>query len=372
VLRDFYERESTYQRRRDPDRAPTRDVDLSVPSQWKQHLAKDEYYSTFLEHFEREMDTHGYEKVVHDTLFSGTEVAEDMFQRLYAGFMHPLIHVGYGLEFKQPAIVAEGLAMTAMSRTWMGEVLVKVEQEAESVKFDETKTLISLLEEMRKNEKLFYEGPGWEDRSQIEDIVVRTTGEVSQNLKQFRVPVEHLSRKAAESINITGLFTAATQRPDKEIKMDFFYMHSHNSSMFLPTFLSQPWISDASKVRLLEWKVRFDLALYASRRPVPLRIEEVQNYACKEKDASNPWLSILDRALRIKDDGHSAKFIRACAHGAKFCRPWEDRPEFVMKSDMWMKMALMCVDSIGERDATEGGNWRFDENFRDCEPRKKL
>jgi hypothetical protein len=167
-------------------------------------------------------------------------------------------------------------------------------------------------------------------------------------------------------------------------------MHAHNSNIFLPTFLSQPWISDATKVRILEWKGRLDLVLYASRRPVPLRIEEVQNYVCKEKDASNPWLSIIDRALRVKDDGHTIKFIRACIHGAKFCRPWQDRPEFVMKDDMWMKMALMCkyhiarsstrysaddsttgVDSVGEGGATEK-IWRYDENFRDCAPRNKV
>jgi hypothetical protein len=204
LMRDAYERESGHQRGKDVNETSTRDVDLSDPSQWRQHLGKDEYYSAFLEHFRREIDTHGYEKVVHDTLFSGTELAEDMFRRLHYGFLHAIIHVGYGLEFKQPAIIAEGLAMTALSKTLFGDVLMKAEQEAESVKVDETKTLISLLDDMRKNENLFYEGPGWGDFRQIENITVRTANDVMQNLKQFKVPVEHLWQKAAECYNFGG------------------------------------------------------------------------------------------------------------------------------------------------------------------------
>jgi hypothetical protein len=122
------------------------------------------------------------------------------------------------------------------------------------------------------------------------------------------------------------------------------YMHAHNASIFLPTFLHQDWLSDANKARLLEWKGRHDLALYASRRAPALRIDDVKNYVPKEKPATNPWLNILDRTLKVEDDGHTAKFMRACVHGEKACAAYQEHEDhgFLVRGDMWIKIAQMC------------------------------
>jgi hypothetical protein len=121
-------------------------------------------------------------------------------------------------------------------------------------------------------------------------------------------------------------------------------MHAHNASIFLPTYLRQDWISHANKARLLEWKGRHDLALYASRRAPALRIDDVRNYVPKEKPATNPWLNILDRTLKVEDDGHTAKFVRACINGEKVCAAYQEHEDrgFVVRGDMWIKIAQMC------------------------------
>ena len=75
-------------------------------------------------------------------------------------------------------------------------------------------------------------------------------------------------------------------------------MHAHNSSIFLKTFLAQPWISDENKARLLEWKGRHDLALYASRRAPDLRVDDIRNYVSKARTDTNPWLDVIDRAMK--------------------------------------------------------------------------
>ena len=49
--------------------------------------------------------------------------------------------------------------------------------------------------------------------------------------------------------------------------------------------MKQGWLSDANKVRLLEWKVRMDLAMYASRKCPDIHLDEIRN--CTYPDASN-------------------------------------------------------------------------------------
>lgn len=36
------------------------------------------------------------------------------------GLLHPIIHLGFGIEFNQPALVAEGLAQACLHANWLG------------------------------------------------------------------------------------------------------------------------------------------------------------------------------------------------------------------------------------------------------------
>lgn len=129
LIHSSYLRETSYQRDISAASAP-KATDLSDTSQWSKYLGNEKHYISFLEYFRDEIEKRGYEDVINTTLFSGTELADDMLVRLFAGFLHPFIHVGYGLEFQQPAIVAEGLAMAAISENWLSGVLMKGEEAA--------------------------------------------------------------------------------------------------------------------------------------------------------------------------------------------------------------------------------------------------
>lgn len=65
-------------------------------------------------------------------------------------------------------------------------------------------------------------------------------------------------------INVNGYFSGAAQNPAKEHSIDFFFIHGLNCSIFFLSFLSQKWLSMENKVRLLEWKGRFDIVAYAA------------------------------------------------------------------------------------------------------------
>ncbi|KAM6521731.1 hypothetical protein FALCPG4_011437 [Fusarium falciforme] len=78
------------------------------------YLGNEEHYPDFLAYFQQRIDAQGYEFVVQEHLLKGDAHADDLLTRLHAGVVHPLIQLMYGLEWKQPAIVAEALAQTCV------------------------------------------------------------------------------------------------------------------------------------------------------------------------------------------------------------------------------------------------------------------
>lgn len=151
-------------------------------------------------------------------------------------------------------------------------------------------------------------------------------------------------------------------------------MHCVNSSIFFPAFFSsRSPLSPESKVRLLEWKGRIDLALYASRRAPPLLISEVVNYRPRKPSG---WQEIFERVKGMgNDDGHTSKMLRTVAAAEEVCRKWEARPgegEFVggcdmrMQGTMWLQIGHMVIDSVegwggGEDEPRWGRSVGFDE-----------
>lgn len=151
------------------------------------------------------MDKKGWQAVLNEHLFSGDEHAEDLLVRTYAGFLHPLIHLGFGVEFEQPAIIAEALAQAAAHNAWIGKLLLGAEKAAaESKEQRNEKTIVELLQEIRGNEKL-KNAALWSDGNKIRDgIMARAPQEILDIAKQFRVKEEDLERRTAEMIDAAG------------------------------------------------------------------------------------------------------------------------------------------------------------------------
>jgi hypothetical protein len=58
---------------------------MKEPEGFKRFLGKRQYTHDYLEFFTREIESKGVESVVQEYLFSGTEISEDMFVRLFMG-----------------------------------------------------------------------------------------------------------------------------------------------------------------------------------------------------------------------------------------------------------------------------------------------
>ncbi|KAF1998184.1 hypothetical protein P154DRAFT_547018 [Amniculicola lignicola CBS 123094] len=355
-LKKAYDNNASYQR---PPVAlePSIVDDMHIPEQYNKYLGKEKYYHDFLVFFQSEIAKNGWENVLNEYVFKGDDRADDMLVRMFAGFLHPIIHLGFGVEFQQPAIIAEALAQAAVHGDWIGPLFFESEKEAKRNNLDRRpeKSVIQLLNEIRENENL-KKAPQWEDGNKIRDgIMKRARDEMLEVGSQYLVLEENLEEKTAEMINAAAFYTGAAQHPPKQVKFDFFYMHSVNCSIFFTTFLAAPWLSTSNKIRLLEWKVRSDLTMYASRGSPPLYLSEILNY---QSTQNSSWPELFKRIRMFEDDGHASKLVRALANGEKVCAKFEPREtdwslesereegKWLVKGDVWRVLGNMVVDSV--------------------------
>lgn len=196
------------------------------PHHFQEYLNREEHYHNYLEFFRDEISRVGYEAVVLKYLLSGSDQADDLLTRcfggisashlplsyglaytLLVGFLHPLIHLGFALEFKQPAIVAEALAQAALHRDYLAPFFFGAEKQAKQTSQDassKTKTLYDLLDEIRANEKLATSAH-WDDDNKIRDgVLVRAPQEMIDIASQWTVRSGDLEIRNAEMVNAVG------------------------------------------------------------------------------------------------------------------------------------------------------------------------
>ncbi|KAK8076000.1 Oxidoreductase AflY [Apiospora phragmitis] len=330
---------------------------LSNPDVFYGALGKITQYHTFLEFFKREVAARGWRAVIQAYVFARTPVADAILARMYEGAYHPIIHLGLGVEFEQPSIVAEALAQAAAhDDSHIRTLFASAEAEAGIA---QAQALIELVHEVRRSDAI-RTAPRWSDfGNKMRDGVVGRAGEEMSTLAaQFRIRTNgsaeegerELERRTAEMVNVAAFFAGAAQREGRRRKIDFFYMHAVTSSIFFMVLIRQDWIALADRARLVEWKARLDLAWYAVAGSAPLDEAAVSDYVGGPGSSDGMGWPELFRAVNQEhDDGHAAKFIRALKNGEDVCRKYEEDGEwaayFLMKGDMWLRLARMCQDT---------------------------
>ena len=367
-LQRAYDINEGYQRPRKSLLRPVTE-DMYDVKTYNSHLGDEKYYHEFLCFFQAEVALSSWQDVLNKYLFAGDQRADDLLARLFGGFLHPIIHLGFGVEFQQPAIIAEGLAQAAVHGNYMRKLFVPAEKAAERRAGEQSSTIVDLLDSIHENKELC-EAPQWSDGNKLrEGLLGRAADQMVECASRFHVNPDELQRKTAEMANAVAYYTAGAQRTDKIIKFDFYFMHGVNCSIFFSAFLKQDWLTEGDKVRLLEWKVRSDLAMYASRKSPDVRLDIIRAYTPKQPSG---WDGIEDRVCQFEDDGHASKLVRALAHGQRICEPYNEREEFRIKSDDWLQMGHMAIDSVEDPSQHWVRSAGFDEAWQGIPARSQL
>ncbi|KAK1237657.1 hypothetical protein MKX07_006785 [Trichoderma sp. CBMAI-0711] len=341
------------------------DVVKELKSGWAEgspYLGKGEHYPDFLKFFQDEIEEKGWEAVIQEYVFKGDERSEAIYGRLFAGFLHPLIQLMYGLEWQQPAIIAEGLAQAAVHENRVGGFLTKVEQAAASSSSSSTSSqqpssslnktpLPEIFETIRQHGEKLATSARFGDSNKIYDgVFVRAPDEALELLRQVTVKEDELEEKLAEMAHTCAYVAAAAAfHPPHAPKFDFFLIHHLNSIPFFVTLLSLPWLSPSQKARTLEWKIRLDIVQYVARGCPPLRLDAVKSFTPKDAVSQSSVTKpedLLPRFHKIMDDGHTIKVVRALFIARELSGRFKDRPWIrFADEETWLNVHRLLLES---------------------------
>ncbi|KAK4119023.1 hypothetical protein N657DRAFT_675207 [Parathielavia appendiculata] len=328
---------------------------LHDPDTFRQHIGNLHHYTNYLIFFKEEIAAKGWQAVLQEYVFSGTPNAETIFAQLYEGAYHPIIHLGFGVEFELPAIIAEGLAQAAVHDSANLEAFFQQSEKlAAEASSNNTapKPLLSLYREVRATDKIRTAARVEEGPVRVRDGVLGRAGaEIAALTAQWRVAAQHteaaLERATAEMINLAAFSAGGAQRAGRARRIDFFHMHNVNASIFFTTFNRLPWLSLADKVRLVERKARVDLVWYAASAAAELSLDWVEGYVPTHSKGLD-WQGLYKVVNKAHDDGHVAKFVRAIRNGQESSRKYETgegSENFPVKGESWFKLAQLSYDS---------------------------
>jgi hypothetical protein len=121
--------------------------------------------------------------------------------------LHPIIHLGFAIEFNQPAIAAEALAQTAVHDDWTGpRYLWPAEKVAGGFGKRGEKTMLQLLEEARANKKVA-SSAHWDDGNKLRDgVLKRAPEEMIGIASQYTVSEDQIQEKFVEMVNTSGQY----------------------------------------------------------------------------------------------------------------------------------------------------------------------
>ncbi|KAJ6561795.1 hypothetical protein B0H19DRAFT_1375119 [Mycena capillaripes] len=315
---------------------------------WTLRLGKSEAYPDYLAFFASQIAATGITAVLQRYVFSPSANGNGalMLVRFVGGLMHPFIQLGYGIEFGQDFMVAQGLAQAAVTPPG-GVAAFNMPAGMPNV---ETKTpnkpsppLLSLLREAYESPLLV---PVMPYESQVLMIKrlrdwmsdPKRGAEIRRIYSQWTIDLngsdQEIDKKVEECIVQATLLFAATGKPGRKPRIDFFLMHYLTGAIFLPSVLKvldttvakaqllQSYVRVAALILMLRGRPRINIPLVMS---YPMFFQPPGGTATASSDAfgepdeaggSNPWLAVVKNALHHPEP-HVAKATRALYYAAQ-------------------------------------------------------
>ncbi|KAL0573270.1 hypothetical protein V5O48_008677 [Marasmius crinis-equi] len=314
------------------------------------HLGDRRFYDAYLKYFIGQLNEKGIANVIEESIFSSAAnfgskgksgEHPEMLNRFLDGILHPMIHVGYGVEFNLPGMVAEGLAQTATHKASstvlippslfgsdvvpsVGSVTARLQSLATGTTGKTSSPhAFSTLSRVSKDESIKavpeVMGPN------RYNVVLENSGEAIykhvNDWADFDASDSDIVKRKVEELLWTNVliyalpgFQAGTGN-DAGFMADFITMHLVTSSLFLPSLIAS--LVPSSQHLLMRSYFAYSLGWYVSQGKVPLDIEKFfaadTAHPVLDTSSPNPWLAIINQAIKHSDD-HLPKIQRALGH----------------------------------------------------------
>ncbi|KAH9170229.1 hypothetical protein EDB89DRAFT_2072216 [Lactarius sanguifluus] len=401
-----------------------------------EHLGNARYYSAYLAYFSEYLRDHtpneAFERfilspsfnfnpdlaaaTVQDVQSAGKEGKKhpQMLNRLFAGLVHPFIHLAYGFEFGIPGQVAEGLANTAVHPAEQTElvpptffsrlpgpgILSGLTSILSLLRTDPLSldALHAQLEEPRQYRYQAVVPKAGESIIELVDqwanewlVDARTDADIEKRLEGM---VEEVTWGNVIWFAVGGWQARGDQ--GRSFNADFVTAHLVTSAVFLLTLVlpsdhsPYPLVPLASRVTLLKAYLATSATWYISRGNVPIPIEEFYSATsdrltappaapvppdAKRKPLSapgGPWERIIANAVAHPEE-HLPKAVRSLA---VLAARWGGRPSGyfagggedglegreTLDGTLFVRAASLALDRLGwaHESGKELGNWDFE------------
>lgn len=270
-----------------------------------------------------------------------------------------MIHLGCGLEFNQPCLVAEALAAGCVHDAWPRDFIFPVEEYLRTNPDTPSKPLLDIVHELHRDPEIANAVTPDDPLNKIEGLLSKVGKQLVPYLAQYQVQATpaDLEQKTTDMIHTCAYILGAAQHPQKVEAIDFVMLHMSTLGIFYPTFMAQSWISNESKKRLLQWKAWGDAVMYAGCGSPALYPDRITNYL--PKACQDGWPELCRRVNVYPDDGHACKVIRALLHIEELPAP---RAGFPISKRDFVKIAHITMDSV-ER-MMEPGGYKIPEKIK--------
>ncbi|KAJ7034630.1 hypothetical protein C8F04DRAFT_1101623 [Mycena alexandri] len=335
-IRTMYEKEAATQRPLHLNGTPANEAKKIDETNWTSKLGKENanIYPQYLSFFSTEIAKHGVSGALEHYVFSSDANANGtlMLARFIAGVLHPLIETGFGIEFGQDFMVAQGLAQAALTAPLAASVMDS--SGVPEIHAGRSTTLLSLLDELYDSPE-FSPMPNATERSTTEGLekwVAFNPDRIAaiRNIYAkwtFQLETEDFGKKVEECMWQATLLLGATGKVGREPQMDFYLMHFLTGSLSLGVIvdairsplhkaqLLQTYARFAALFIILRGRPQIDPSLVMSYpvRPTPPR---TPNSMSGTVGHGSPWLALLNNAT-MHTEPHVVKSIRALFYYAQ-------------------------------------------------------
>ncbi|KAG6841602.1 hypothetical protein C0991_009358 [Blastosporella zonata] len=339
-----------------------KDVDVSMSRYWDRKGA-------YLDYFTEVVKKQGTAEAVEEYLFSQQanfiagnkdEDQPEMLNRFMDGIMHPMIHVGNGLEFDVPGLVAEGLAWTSVHfksssavmpvSLWkvpVPEPVASLTSRLSQMFFGNSGTsnvsrqtnthALTILARILKDPR-FDAIPAAEHYAVVYSNTTSKHGDaIAEYVRAWtfnQKNPQEVERKIEELIYANAvIYAIAGWSKDEDFNSDFFHVHLVTSSLFLSSICnvlkpaSQELLLRSHFAVCLTWWIGrgrpgFDIAGFfagTSVNPGPIapfpapRKDALPKADSPKASNPNPWFSLIQESMVVPDE-HFPKTLRALAH----------------------------------------------------------
>ncbi|KAJ2726593.1 hypothetical protein GGI07_000535 [Coemansia sp. Benny D115] len=315
-------------------------------------LSREEYYPDFVAFFRGKLANAGEDwRTVATQFFFDDKLLPISMN----GLFHPLIQLGYGLEFESQAIAAMGLAQACVHKNNMFSKALSAEvfqslHDTGACGGDMGMSLWQIVRRVREDSELV-------SKVQYSDVLYSSANMAAaevlaiKHIKHWLVePTEKsVSEKFHELMSTIALVYGSMTRPGYAPMLEFAIMHLLTSSYFLPIVL-EPLPVEQQAYILRVYAMMF-LCVYAAKGCPELYVpHELTNPDTHGSDDSgNCWLAVFEKAIAC-DDIHVVKAVRGLWRGSNessFEAPIIQKADYEYPPSVnWLYLAILTVENI--------------------------